>query len=143
MPKWLFAALLLLQTHFAASFLVPLDAGAQREFGGLLRWAWPWSEGDSGPLGQVTVSEGAPIIGLFLAMGAGLFLVLAAMSLFGFLVPQSWWQYLTIAGAGLSILLMALFPGLTKLLPVAVAGLMIWFAVSSWSSQQWVAAAGD
>ena len=33
--KWLFAVLLVLQAHFAASYLVPLDSGAQREFGGL------------------------------------------------------------------------------------------------------------
>ena len=41
MAKWLFAALLLLQVHFTASFLVPLDREAQQTFGGLLRWAWP------------------------------------------------------------------------------------------------------
>ena len=33
--------LLGLQAHFAASCLVPLDEQSQREFGGLLRWAWP------------------------------------------------------------------------------------------------------
>lgn len=143
MPKWLFAALLLLQTHFAISFLVPLDAGAQREFGGLLRWAWPWSEGDSGPLGPVTVTDGVPLVGLFLAMGAGALLVMAVMSVFGFIVPHGWWRYLTIAGAVLSILLMVLFPGFTKLIPVAVAGAMIWFAVNTWSESTWVAAATE
>ena len=143
MPKWLFAALLLLQTHFAVSFLVPLDAGAQREFRGLLRWAWPWSEGDSGPLGQVTVSDGVPLVGLFLAMGAGFFLVMAVLSVFGFIVPQAWWRYLTIAGAALSILLMVLFPGFTKLIPLAVAGAMIWFAVNTWSESTWATAATE
>src|SRR5918994_566420 len=39
MLKWLFAALLVLQAHFAASYLVPLDREAQGTFGGLLRWA--------------------------------------------------------------------------------------------------------
>src|SRR5215208_8277814 len=55
MSKWLFAALLVLQAHFPASYLVPLDREAQRTFGGLLRWAslsrgtryeaakWAWS----------------------------------------------------------------------------------------------------
>ncbi len=52
MAKWLFATLLVLQAHFAASYLVPLDREAQGAFGGLLRWAWPWSEGDSGPLAR-------------------------------------------------------------------------------------------
>ena len=51
--KWPFAVLLALQAHFAASYLVPLDSGAQREFGGLLRWAWPWSIGDGGILGRI------------------------------------------------------------------------------------------
>src|SRR5829696_7664213 len=53
MLKWLFAALLVLQADFAASYLVPLDRQAQGEFGGLLRWAWPWSDGGSGPLGKL------------------------------------------------------------------------------------------
>src|SRR5215216_5080678 len=78
MSKWLFAALLVLQAHFAASYLVPLDREAQRTFGGLLRWAWPWSGGDSGPLGQVTVSSGFPLSGFFLAVtAAGLFFLAA------------------------------------------------------------------
>ena len=43
MQKWLLIALLVAQVHFAASYLVPLDAQSQGEFGGLLRWFWPWS----------------------------------------------------------------------------------------------------
>ena len=39
--KWLFAVLLVLQAHFAASYLVPLDREAQATFGGLLRWLGP------------------------------------------------------------------------------------------------------
>jgi hypothetical protein len=35
--KWLFAVLLVLEAHFAASYLVPLDREAQQTFGGLLR----------------------------------------------------------------------------------------------------------
>jgi hypothetical protein len=59
--KWLFAALLVLQAHFAASYLVPLDRQAQGEFGGLLRWAWPWSIGDGGLLGRIPASGEYPI----------------------------------------------------------------------------------
>ena len=51
MSKWLLAVLLVLQAHFAASYLVPLDRGTQGEFGGLLRWVWPWAIGDGGLLG--------------------------------------------------------------------------------------------
>jgi len=54
MSKWMLVLLLGLEAHFAASYLVPLDAPSQREFGGLLRWFWPWAYGDGGPLGQVT-----------------------------------------------------------------------------------------
>ena len=106
MLKWLFAALLVLQAHFAASYLVPLDREAQATFGGLLRWAWPWSGGDSGPLGQVTVSSGFPLSGFFLALAA--------------------------AGAILSLSLMAAFFGSTKLLPMALDLVVLWAAVTGW-----------
>ena len=39
MLKWPLAALLVLEAHFAASYLVPLDREAQATFGGLPRWA--------------------------------------------------------------------------------------------------------
>ena len=67
--KWVFVALLAVQAHFAASYLVPLDEQAQRTFGGLLRWAWPWAIGDRGPLGRMT-SSGFPLPGFFLAVTA-------------------------------------------------------------------------
>jgi hypothetical protein len=41
MSRWILVALLLLQAHFAASYLVPLDEPSQREFWGLLRRLWP------------------------------------------------------------------------------------------------------
>src|SRR5215213_9212591 len=56
MAKWLLAALLVLQAHFAASYIIPRDREAQRTFGGLLRWAWPWAIGDGGLLGRITTS---------------------------------------------------------------------------------------
>src|SRR5215208_5919621 len=120
MLKWLFAALLVLQAHFAASYLVPLDREAQEEFGGLLRWAWPWSDGDSGPLGQVTVSSGFPLSGFFLA----------ALAVVGIWVPFGWWRVLAGGGAILSLLLMAAFFGATKLLPMALDLLVVWAALS-------------
>lgn len=143
MPKWLFAALILLQTHFAVSFLVPLDSGAQREFGGLLRWVWPWSEGDSGPFGQVTVSSGAPLVGLMLAMAAGGVLAMAVLALWGIWIPSNWWRALTVTGAALSLILMVLFPGLTKLLPAAAAVFLIWFTITQTSGSTWSLAASD
>lgn len=132
MAKWLFAALLLLQAHFAASYLVPLDRQAQQEFGGLLRWAWPWSDGDSGPLGQVTVSSGFPLSGFFLAVSAAGLFFLAALAVVGIWVPFSWWRALAVGGAILSLLLMATFFGATKVLPMALDFLVLWAAITYW-----------
>ena len=132
MLKWLFAVLLVLQAHFAASYLVPLDREAQREFGGLLRWAWPWSDGDSGPLGQVTASSGLPLSGLFLAVTAAVLFFLAALAVVGIWVPFSWWRVLAGGGAILSLLLMTGFFGATKLLPMALDLVVLWAAVTNW-----------
>jgi hypothetical protein len=132
MLKWLFAALLVLQAHFAASYLVPLDRETQGEFGGLLRWAWPWSDGDSGPLGQVTVSSGFPLSEFFLAVTAAVLFFLAALAVVGIWVPSSWWRGLTIGGATLSLLLMAAFFGPTKLLPMALDLVVLWAATTNW-----------
>jgi hypothetical protein len=66
MAKWLFAALLVIQGHFAASYIGSLDREAQGTFGGLLRWAWPWAIGDGGFLGRITTSD-FPVAGFFLA----------------------------------------------------------------------------
>ena len=143
MSKWLFALVLLLQVHFVASYLVPLDSQAQREFGGLLRWAWPWSEGDSGPLGQVTTASGIPFAGLMIAMAAAAALGMAALAVVGLWVPEEWWRALTLAGATLSLVLMVLFFGLTKLLPIAVGLFLVWYAVTQWSATTFAASPAD
>ena len=131
MLKWLFAVVLVIEAHFAASYLVPLDAQAQQTFGGLLRWAWPWSDGDSGPLGQVTVSSGFPLSGFLLAVTAAVLFILAALAVVGIWVPLSWWRVLAIGGAILSLLLMVGFFGATKLLPIAVDLVVLWAAVTN------------
>jgi hypothetical protein len=116
MSKWLFAALLVLQAHFAASYLVPLDREAQGTFGGLLRWVWPWSIGDGGLLGRVPASGEYPISGVWLAGGAALMFILAALAVMGWWVPFGWWRVLAMGGSILSLILMAGFSGATKLL---------------------------
>src|SRR5918994_2441993 len=105
--KWLFAVLLVLQAHFAASYLVPLDSGAQREFGGLLRWAWPWSIGDGGILGRIPASGEYPISGVWLGGGAALLFILAALAVMGWWVPFGWGGGVAIGGAILSFPLLA------------------------------------
>ncbi|WP_440008972.1 hypothetical protein [Halomicrococcus sp. SG-WS-1] len=130
--KWLFAALLVLQAHFAASYVVPLDEQAQGEFGGLLRWVWPWSGGDSGFLGEVTVASGFPLSGLFLAGIAATLFFLAALAVVEIGMPFGWWRVLTGGGAVLSFVLMAGFFGATKVLPMALDLFVLWAAVTDW-----------
>jgi hypothetical protein len=130
--RWAFVALLSLQAHFAASYLVPLDERAQREFGGLLKWAWPWSIGDGGPLGRMT-STGFPLAGFFLAAISATALILAALAVARVWVPFDWWRPLAITGAVLSLILMALFFGLTKLLPIATALAILAAGLKYWS----------
>ena len=121
MSKWILVALLVLQAHFAASYLVPLDGPSQREFGGLLRWAWPWADGDEGLLGRVTTGGGGPLPSLWLALLAGTAFLLAALAVIGWWVPAAWVRPLTGAGATLLLGLLALFFGPTKLIPIALA----------------------
>jgi hypothetical protein len=121
MSRWILVVLLGLQAHFAASYLVPLDARSQREFGGLLRWLWPWADGDAGPLGRLTVGEGFPVVGFFLAATTATAFALAALAAAGIWVPSAWWRALAAVGALLLVCLMGLFLGPTKVIPIAVA----------------------
>ncbi len=132
MSRWLFIVLLVIQAHFAASYLVPLDAQAQTAFAGLLRWAWPWAVGDRGPLGEMT-SKGFPVKGFFLAVTTSAVLFLAALACLRIWVPFGWWRPLTVAGAFGSLLLMVLFFGLTKLLPIATAIVILGAGLNYWS----------
>jgi hypothetical protein len=124
--KWAFIALLLVQAHFAASFLVPLDDESKRTFRGLLRWLWPWAEGDSGLGGEITAADGVPFVGLILAMAAGLAFVIAALAVAGWWVPAVWWRPLAAAGAALLFVLMTLFFGPTKVLPMALVAVTLY-----------------
>ena len=121
MSKWVLVILLGLQAHFAASYLVPLDKPAQAEFGGLLRWFWPWSYGDGGPLGQLTAGGDLPLAGLLLALSAATLFGLAALAAAGLWLPTSWCRGLAGVGAVLLICLLALFLAPTKLIPLAFA----------------------
>jgi hypothetical protein len=132
MMKWLFAALLVLQAHFAASYLVPLDREAQGTFGGLLRWAWPWAIGDGGLLGRIPTTGDYPVSGVFLGGGAAIAFFLAALAVVGIWIPFGWWRVLAMGGAVLSLLLMVGFFGATKLLPMVLDLVILWAAVTDW-----------
>jgi hypothetical protein len=128
---WRFAAVLAVGAHFSASYLVPLDQQAQQTFGGLLKWAWPWADGDSGPLGVTTAYSGFPISGFFVAVtSAGLF-ALAALAVVGIWVPFRWWRPLAIIGAALSVFVMLMFFDARKLLPVALDVFVLWAALTN------------
>jgi hypothetical protein len=125
MPRWLFATLLLIQTHFAASYLVPLDETSRDAFGGLLRWAWPWEIGDSGLFGEITATN-VPLAGFFIAVSAGGALFMALLAVIGYWVPSAWWKTLVVAGSVLSVILMIGFFDATKVLPIALAVFLLW-----------------
>jgi hypothetical protein len=76
--------------------------------------------GDSGPLGRMT-AEGFPLPGFFIAVTAGTALILAALAVARVWIPFGWWRGLAGAGAGLSLVLMVVFFGPTKLLPIVTA----------------------
>ena len=130
MQKWLIVAGLVLQAHFAASYLVPLDERSQREFGGLLRWFWPWAYGDGGLLGPITPAAGFPIIGFYIAMAAAALLALAALAVIGLWVPSAWSRPLAVGGGAALFALMALFFGPTKLIPMAFALATLYVALT-------------
>lgn len=131
MPRWMLIVLLLVQAHFCASYLVPLDRAGQQTFGGLLRWAWPWAEGDHGPLGTVTAGSGFPVAGFFVAVTAAALFIGSALAVLGWLVPSGWWKGLAAAGAVLSVVLMLLFISPTKVLPL-LGDLLVLAVVAGW-----------
>ena len=132
MARWLFAGLLVLQAHFAVSYLVPLDKQSQGEFGGLLQVAWPWAYGNGGPLGQITMGTGFPIAGFYLAVIAGVLLIMAALAVGGLWVPFAWWRALAVGGAVVSLVLMTLFLGPTKLVPMAGDFAVLALTLTAW-----------
>jgi hypothetical protein len=127
---WVLGLVLLLDAHFSASYLVPLDETAQKTFGGLLRWAWPWAYGDSGLLGKASEPSGFPLSGFFIAMTSGGLLLLAALAAIRLWIPFGWWRPLAVSGSAISLLLMVLFFGPTKLIPIAVDVFVLYAALS-------------
>jgi hypothetical protein len=78
-------------------------------------------------------SSGFPLPGFFLAVTSAGVLILAALAVARIWVPFGWWRSLAITGAVFSLLLMALFFGLTKLLPIATALVVLAAALNYWS----------
>lgn len=121
MTKWMLVIWLGLQAHFAASCLVPLRDADKGAMGGTMRWFWPWANGDHGPLGTMVADGASPATGILMAITSASLFILAAMAVAGWWVPVSWWRPLAIAASGFSFVLMALFFGPTKVIPMACA----------------------
>ena len=85
----------------------------------------------------------ASFVGLVITFAAGLTMVMAVLSEFGIWVPTGWWRVLAVTSAALSIVLMLLFFGFTKVLPVAVAAAMIWYTLSVTASEYGATAGAD
>lgn len=125
MNKWLLGAILALAAHFSASFLVPLDQQAQKTFAGLMKWVWPWAIGNKGIFGPLN-PEAMPLPALWAALISATLLIVATLAVVGIWVPFTWWKVAAIAGAVVSIVLMAMFFGPTKVLPIALDIFLIW-----------------
>lgn len=110
MSKWLWAVVLVIQAHFAASYVAPTQPHL-----GLFNYVWPWAVGDRGMFGVHP-----NLLGITLAGSAGLASLLAALAVAGIWVPQVWWRGLAMVGAALELVLMIGFFGPTKLLPIAL-----------------------
>lgn len=125
MHRWMLIVLLFVGTHFGASYLVPLREADRGALFGLLRWVWPWGVGDRGFLG---VQDGlqVPMPGFWLAMVAAGALAAAGLALLGWIVPTGWWRTLAAIGAGALLVTVLGFLGWTKLLPIALAIVLLW-----------------
>ncbi len=110
MSKWRWALVLVIQAHFAASYVAPTQPHL-----GLFNYVWPWAVGDRGILGVHP-----NLLGIALAGSAGLASLLAALAVAGIWVPQAAWRGLAVVGAALELVLMIGFFGPTKLLPIAL-----------------------
>ncbi|HEX2031317.1 MAG TPA: hypothetical protein VHL78_07965 [Actinomycetota bacterium] len=131
MGKWVLAGGLGVMAHFAASYLVPLEEKDQGALGGLLRFAWPWSVGDTGLLGRIDGGS-MPIVGFWIAMAAAVLAGMAALAVLGVWVPTGWWRGLAVGGALAEVALMTGFFGPTKLLPIVASFGAIAVATGVW-----------
>ena len=58
--------------------------------------------------------------------------ILAALAVWRIWVPFGWWRVLAGGGAVLSLLLMAGFFGVRKVLPMALDLVVLWVAATDW-----------
>ncbi|HEU5286905.1 MAG TPA: hypothetical protein VFV20_00740 [Candidatus Limnocylindria bacterium] len=133
MWTWLVVGLLVLQAHFAISYIVPIDrANLDGWLPSLISWVFPWGQGDRGLLNASGSSEGFAL-GFFIAAAATLLSLGAILAVFGLVVPHDWWKALTIAGAVVSIVLLLGFFEPHKVVPIAFEAAVIVAIVTRWA----------
>ena len=108
MTKWVWVAVLVVQAHFGASYLV----GIERNLG-LFNYIWPWATGDHGLLGTHP-----NLLGIALGPGSALLSILSILAIFGVWLPHDSWRALAIAATSVQLLLMVGYFGSTKILPI-------------------------
>ena len=81
----------------------------------------------------MTVSGGFPLPGFFLAVTTAALFVLATLAVFHLWVPGAWWRPLAGAASVLSVALMVLFLGPTKLVPIVCDVLVLWVTIRAWA----------
>lgn len=114
----LVAILLLVGAHFSLTANVPAENGRA--------WlAWPFAA-DTRPALKILPEEAARPLTSLLSVVAGACFVGAAMSLFGLMVPASWWRPLVVTAAVSSALLYLLYIGPLALLPLVIDALLLW-----------------
>jgi hypothetical protein len=124
--------LLLLGAQFSATAFAPAAAGK----GWLI---WPFAADSKsllGFVGGVPQQSGGgftPVLAVLAGLSTLGFLA-AAASLFGILVPATWWPILVPASTILSLLLQILYIGPLVILPILVDGVLLWGVfIQHWS----------
>ena len=133
MSTWLVVAVLVLQTHFAISYIVPIDrANLDGWLPTLISWVFPWGQGDRGVLNASGSSEGFAV-GFFIAAASTALSLGAILSVFGVVVPHSWWRPLVIGGAAVSLVLLLSFFEPHKILPIVFEAGLVIALVTRWA----------
>lgn len=119
--RFVILVLLLLAAHFSLTPFAPAPAGKASFY-------WPFAADSRSwltTLGGLPQSLGSVITPLLAGL-AGLGFLMAALSLFGWVVPANWWLPTIVVAVVASIGLYSLYFGLWSLLPIAIDSVLVW-----------------
>jgi len=120
---------IVVSAHFSLTPFAPAAAGKGSFY-------WPFAADSKPLLGFIggLPSQAGSIVTPLLAGVAGLCLLAAALSLFGWVVPAGWFRPLVLAGCTASVLLYALYFGLNSLIPIALDAVLLFGLLAlNWS----------